>query len=1070
MKTIRTPTVGLGIALAFLLAAHAVGALPVVVTSVETDDADVRRRFENALAAAIERANRELGDSTFRLDGSTGAGAVQVTAVNSPSQRVIIVAATGPEGQQIARNIFSPWDEMLESILAATLRYARAGIRGFPSAGRGAPVFIDELRAATIPSPSAQLAQAGLYPTGVTVRPNGNVVVAGTVFAVELDPLFRLRAYPGRELLEGGNLNYAQNVASTPGGTLFFRPASGGEIYRLVDGAPRPQRIRAGTTGMGSFAALRDGSVVAVDMVNRRAIRVAERRPRPIELYTSDSSFISALAAGPTGGVWAFDSVEGRISVFSREGRPAETIIPQIPPGDLGQTVGIGTYENGDFVLLSRTGLWKLARDGSLLWHTPDIPDGQGSAFTQAMGLALDSQRGLIYVADPGRRTVTRFADGDFGALDGTQARLAEASADVAARVEAGLDATDALRAQAALYEELEAMASAEEAWRRILDVDPFDAAASEALSRIELTRLENRAERLAAETRSTLAELGRESARASYSQALQAYERIRALDPGRADIDAAIRRLRRDFEGAGVDPRRGPRTLRVAGLEVEDLFPSLSSAYRSRPVGFVELENTGDTTLRDLTAELEVRRFSDYPATSAPVAELPPGGRVRLPLRVILNEQVFRIEEDLPVQVRVAARAEGDDGTVNVTRTTAVTLYRRTALTWDETEKLAAFVTPNEGNVLRFTHSMSASPAKGVGAGVETFSSRLARAARIADGVGIYDVDYVPDPETPISTVLGREAVVDTVRFPRTTLLYGAGDCDDTTVLLGSLYEASGIPAAIVTTPDHVLLAFDTGEPASRRWLFEASGTTVFVHDDRVWLPVETTVLGRGFLGAWQAASQRIRRAGGTDATGLVPLSSAWERYPSLSVPLTELNILPPAQEERRQRWRTTATDVETAVYGATVSRLEHEVSAAGGQARLRALNRLAMVHGRFARHDAAREALEQALAIDPGNAAGRVNLANIAIAERDYAEARRLLLPVYERRPESVLVNALLARVERELGNPERALEHAGLVQRRAPDLARRYALLDTDTGTRASGEPDSGKLIWPESPEDL
>lgn len=1044
-----------------------------VVSTAITDPA-AARAFDAALAGAADRANRTLEEEVFvRERGNGGTGAtVEVSAVNDGSQRLVSLTLARPDGTQVPVTVFAPWDGFLERVLVATLRYLHAGAAGFPAGELPPPRLVDELPAMRIESPSARLAQVGVYPFSLTVRPNGNLVVGGSTFAVELDPLFRVVDYPGSALLEDGIFNYAYQTAGTPADTLFFRGSTGGEIYRIVAGVPRAQRLRSGLSGTGSFTALRDGSVVVTDSVNRRAVRIAERRPQPLALHTHESAYIATVAAGPAGGIWAFDTVERRIIVFTADGRAVDTIMPHLPPENLAGTVGIAVYEDRSFVLLTRSGLWKLAPDGSLLWHLSEVPNDAGSSFAQAMGIALDSQRGFIYVADPLRRTVSRFIDPTVAEPAGVQARLAAATAEVARVSRNGGDPLPALRSKARLYEEIGAPALAEAGWQRVLDIDPFDPQAAEGLARAEMTRLEARAERLAAETRRVLEEFGQESARSAYSQALQAYERIRSLEPDRRGVDDAIRRLRRDFDAGGEPDLGEGGLLRVARLEVDNLFPSLSTAYRRQPVGFAVLENTGDRPLREVTAELELPRYGDYPVAADPVEELPPGGTARLPLRLALNTEVFRVEEDLPVQVRLTARARAGGERVESSRTTSTTLYRRTALTWDETEKLAAFVTPNEGNVQRFT--LAVSRAENVGgdaeANLEGFSTRIAGAARIVDALGLHGIAYVEDPDTPISRVLGRTGVVDTVRFPRTTLLYRAGDCDDTTVLLASLLEAAGIATAVITTPDHVLLAFDTGEPASRAWLFEDDRRRVFRREGRVWIPVETTVLADGFLAAWEAASARIRRAGGLARAGFVAVAEAWDAYPSLSVPATELNLLPPDPGEREQAAAATAAGLETALYDDAAAALEAELGRLRGDRRLRALNRLAMLHGRFGREEAARAALREALEVDPDAAASRVNLANLALAAGDYAEARRVLLPAHERRPESVVIHALLARVERELGNRRAADRHADLVRRRDPDLARRYALLDTDTGARAAAGPDGAALVWPESPGDL
>jgi hypothetical protein len=46
------------------------------------------------------------------------------------------------------------------------------------------------------------------------------------------------------------------------------------------------------------------------------------------------------------------------------------------------------------------------------------------------------------------------------------------------------------------------------------------------------------------------------------------------------------------------------------------------------------------------------------------------------------------------------------------------------------------------------------------------------------------------------------------------------------------------------MTSPGHVFLAFDTGEPRENLWLFAHRNLQALVHGATVWLPVETTLL----------------------------------------------------------------------------------------------------------------------------------------------------------------------------------------------------------------------------------
>ena len=180
------------------------------------------------------------------------------------------------------------------------------------------------------------------------------------------------------------------------------------------------------------------------------------------------------------------------------------------------------------------------------------------------------------------------------------------------------------------------------------------------------------------------------------------------------------------------------------------------------------------------------------------------------------------------------------------------VTLYRNTALSWDHSGKLASFITPNESIISAFSHRVLSV----LDDSFEGLPPKMVRAAKLCDAVGTYGIEYIEDPDSPFSQILGKSQIIDTVRFPRTTLHIRSGDCDDSTALLGSLLESAGISTAIMTSPGHVFLAFDTGEPAENEWLFMAEGYKVLTGNGSIWIPIETTTLSSGFLKSWKNAS----------------------------------------------------------------------------------------------------------------------------------------------------------------------------------------------------------------------
>ncbi|MFW6338245.1 MAG: hypothetical protein ACOC25_04905 [Alkalispirochaetaceae bacterium] len=959
------------------------------------------------------------------------------------------------------------------------------------------------------------------------------MILAGTTFAMEVDSLFRVRGFPGSQLLDTGTLNYARSVAATPAGTLYFQPAQGNEVYRLVEGAERPQRLRAGVGGYGPLTVLPDGTIVTLDIMTKRAAAVSGRERRELDLFAYPEAYIAATAAGPLGNIWVFDSVEQRISVVTPEGRFVDTIIPALPPSITTQTAAMAVYPTGEFLLLSRAGLWKLGRDGQPIWGVSELPAAANTSFQQMTGVAVDPVRGLIYLADGASRALLRLREktravaagspgdaarepglsrsgavepgpgpgpsgavepgagqpGSSGAVEpGTPRRELtgrdlsggelsgerDLERDSRAREELVRlnrelgerpEEPELLLGKASIYEEVGATRLAEVTYTHVLDLDLFNETANTGLERMQLARLREQATRFAETARSQLRTLGPATAQQSYLQAMQTFEQILMRRPGDEELRREMNALRDSFaqgeSGSGTSP------LRIDDLAMENLFPGLFSTYRSRPVGTVTLENRGEEAISDIRVTAELRRYTDFPTETSLGRPLAPGESVELPFRLLLNSNVFEVEEDLPLQLRLRVSGETGSREVLSEATAGFTLYRRTALTWRETEMLAGFVTPNEGNVSRFALGAANSAPEMEQPGL---SRLLLRAGRIGDALGIRRMTYVEDPQTPISEILGRTDVVDTVRLPRTTLLSRAGDCDDTTALLCSLYEAAGIGTAIVTTPDHVLMAFDTGEPPTNRWLYEEAGLIPFLAEDRLWLPVETTVISEGFYTALEAASRRIREAGGIEGAGFVTTAAAREQYPTIPVPPTELNIPLPPEEEIGRRLDASAAALRDRVYREAVARIEGEVREGRGSERSLALLRLGALHGRFEAFGEAEEALRDALESGTEDALPRIHLATLFLRQDRPEEAVEVLLPLQTRRPDSLIVSALLARGYLAVGEATKGRRLAGKVVERSPELARRYGLDPGAGGSRGSDDFDPAVFPLPSAEEEL
>lgn len=1014
-------------------------------------------QFMRAVAVASDALQLPVGYDGFatsvRVDSPEYTGSV--IAVDVPESRSMILSLTGPGGTQ-QEVLMGGWGPNTYRDLATALTFVYVQLTGTSRRGDDLParVLLDWNTSwlSTADLPNAMT----LFPTNVRSRPTGTTLVAGNSVVVELDRYFREVEKHGVGVID--SYSWAYHLDVTPAGSIFAASGAQPGIYRLVPTLPRPQRLR--TTGtLLAMAVLDDGTVFTAN-ADQEFSRIEGTERTAVDLRVTPYDFIQLLRGGPDNTLWTWIVSTRRFVIFDSDGAVIDSMKPFADSQEIAGMRAFDVYPDGSVLVLTLSGLVKFDSDGFEQWRvTPEEEPELGSP-QELLSLDFNPTTGLIHLSSTLSQRIVQLVDLAWveqtrGLSDEDRALLA-----VSDRLRDNPDDSAALADRARFLEQQDAWEAAAYTWDLALSVDPFNSEAERALQAAEIRLLHRQARQALGRTMETLETLGVASAAEPYRTAQLLYEQLLARDPGNDEAESELRRLRDTYETSNADEqRRDPVT--VTQIDLPSLFPSLMQRYAAVPAGSVTVRNPLDSPITNLTAEVQMRAgYIDFPRASQAIDELGPGETATLDLFVPLNRAVLALEEDLPVQALVTLRYRAAGTDEEVTEPTTVLLHRNTALTWDDTAKLAAFVMPNEETVRLFGLS-TADPGPIVDAyGV---SKRIFRAARIAEAVGQYGINYIEDPDSPFSEILGESGHVDTVRFPRETLRTRIGDCDDTTALMCSLYEAAGIPTAVMTSPGHVFLAFDTGEPEQNAWLFESDELVAITHHGTVWLPVESTILSEGFLAAWKEASRLVSTYEPAGQIEFIPIRDARANYPALSVEPASYTILPPAAEQLQDRFGNTVGDLVGVLYERSAGELAARTQSGSTRSRLRVINQLGILHARFGEPHLARERFEQAIDLDPDYTASYVNLANIEIMEQRPREAIAILeQPVVAERS-SVLTNLLLAQAYAQLGDRGRAGEYLAAVEERAPQLAAQYATLAGPAAARASEAAETPVLPW-------
>jgi hypothetical protein len=293
----------------------------------------------------------------------------------------------------------------------------------------------------------------------------------------------------------------------------------------------------------------------------------------------------------------------------------------------------------------------------------------------------------------------------------------------------------------------------------------------------------------------------------------------------------------------------------RIEGVEMFGaVYPSSFETFAYRPIGKARIRNISEKPI-DARVSFFVEKFMDAPTESRSVT-LAPGGTAEVELTAVFNERVRAVAKMTIREANIlvtATPAETFDDRAN-----APVLFRGRN-EWDgKAESLRFFVTPDDPDVLKSSRDILLQQREAlgsVGAGMEPFvKSRVL----INDFSG--KLMYVSDPKLS----------ADYVQYPSETLKVRGGDCDDMTVCFASLLGSVGVATAFVDIippgspgDSHIYLLFDTGLDARygasvsenpKRYVLRKGKSG----RETVWIPIETTVIVRGFDEAWTAGAQQ--------------------------------------------------------------------------------------------------------------------------------------------------------------------------------------------------------------------
>ena len=395
--------------------------------------------------------------------------------------------------------------------------------------------------------------------------------------------------------------------------------------------------------------------------------------------------------------------------------------------------------------------------------------------------------------------------------------------------------------------------------------------------------------------------------------------------------------------------------------------------------------------------------------------------------------------------------------------------LHDKTALTWDDERKVAAFITPADSALRNYTSYIRQTVKEETLSG---YNAKLQDAVNVFNALTVLGCIYQSDPASPFTAVQGNEDVVDSVSLPRDTLKRIAGDCDDLTVLYCSLLETVGIETAYITVPGHIFAAFNTKIPSSRFLELHPSRDLMIPVDGELWVPVEITLIGvstfneawKKGAGQWHAYDREAERRGFTRT------HEAQAVFRPVGLRESDLGL----QYGSREELVAAVRDDIAAIRTESISFYEERARSRGKK---QDYNRLGVVYSRFSDYEAAERAFKKAVASDRSYVPALVNLANIETlrgSEEKSLDIYKGILQTLEKNGKAktslfgkILLN--VARIEYNEGLVKEAGESFARAKVLAPEDSLAFSYIaGADEGVRASQADYSMNLLFIEDEE--
>jgi tetratricopeptide (TPR) repeat protein len=309
--------------------------------------------------------------------------------------------------------------------------------------------------------------------------------------------------------------------------------------------------------------------------------------------------------------------------------------------------------------------------------------------------------------------------------------------------------------------------------------------------------------------------------------------------------------------------------TIKDALVRQSPVFKSLYKTYEATDFVDVVIKNSSPDPL-PVTVSIDIPTLTKTPHEQS--ITLPPNSTDRYGFKLTFPQDILSTQSayyDNLVQPTIQVTyAQGRSNKTTTKRINSVYVLGKGKLSWSNSRRIAAFVTPQSKTVDNFARTTLSQYSDLLHRKFP--KNNIGKAALIFDALSVYGLRYQQDQTTPFLQIFEDDSVFDTVQYPYEFLQSKIGDCDDCTAIFCSMLENLNIPTAALDVNDpefgHIYMMFDSGIAIEDAGDFFTNEKEYVIWEGGIWIPVETTLFGQSFSDAWRngAKEYHIRKERG--------------------------------------------------------------------------------------------------------------------------------------------------------------------------------------------------------------